>query len=345
MIESSVRRAIKRAQFDPRRSLRNLVDLAVESSSGVTQLPFFARVQDMLASDDHNAYFDLVERVVRDVDLEHIVTFGINLGYEGCTKGAHTIRATELVRGFNVPWALSVELPHEAPFVSHALVATLNEARQLGIHVFLVYAQSDISGALDLAELFPDCAFIIFCQPSFLNSPLARRAEDIPQALISILYVDGVEDACGLLRDHRLPCAVHICYTDEVRGEPSILARLSSAMTLKPCFIFTVPIPGCTASTVHAVSRQVMRIRDSKSYAAIVCDAFADRLLIDQVISDGACACGIDSAGNLMLLDGSLGNPRCNVFSRGLANVLEDLFPKVENPASSSCAAVAPTRF
>src|SRR5699024_10611123 len=115
----------------------------LQFSSGRFQTRLLATAQRMLGN-SKSAYYDLVRHVATHVDHEIITGFGVNLGYNSCTKGARLIRETEVQRGFNIPWALHLfineEKLHAEPEFYPAL---LQESKSLGIYTYLLFAQGD----------------------------------------------------------------------------------------------------------------------------------------------------------------------------------------------------------
>ena len=99
LIGSVVRKAIADAQNSPGRSVRNLVDAGVNFARGKFQKNFLENVQAILQNED-SAYYTLAKDLLLNVDRHILFTLGMNLGYNGCTKGVKIIRDTERKRGF-----------------------------------------------------------------------------------------------------------------------------------------------------------------------------------------------------------------------------------------------------
>lgn len=329
MIESTVRRALSRAGTNPNRTLRSLVDLAVESSSGVVQLPFFTRIQTLLESADHSPYYELVKRVIADVDVEHLITFGINLGYEGCTKGAEALRANERRLGFNIPWAVTVEMPHDTARAA-SLVRLIQEAYELGIRVFPIYAADRPQDALNIASRFSDCAFIVFCRPQAIDSHFVRNVRATQNVLISVHFdhTDAARCACEALRCAHVLFGAHLFYPASEYGNDGIIRSFGSALAAGPHFIFFIARPGCPRELAYAVRDWVETMRMEQRYPVIVSDVFFDRIAIDRAISDDPCSLSIDAEGRPVMFDSVCTNPVCNAYEHGLSSVLADLFPK-----------------
>ena len=105
ILETTISQALRDMARDPARTMRKLVDLGRHFSHGRFQKHFFALAQTMLAHED-SAYYPLMARVAAQVEHQHLKTFGINLGYNGCTNGAKLIRENEARLGFNIPLSL-----------------------------------------------------------------------------------------------------------------------------------------------------------------------------------------------------------------------------------------------
>lgn len=134
LVESTVRRTLKNIQESPERAIRNFIDLGLEFSNGRFQTRLMKITQEMLHN-QNSSYYTLVKNLAASVDPEIITTFGVNLGYDGCTKGAKIIREMESKRHFNIPWSLSLvinedKLEAEPDFYP----SLLQQGVSLGIH-------------------------------------------------------------------------------------------------------------------------------------------------------------------------------------------------------------------
>ena len=94
LIENTVDRALRDMERDAHRSLRNLVDLALTFSKGTFERHFLTLCRSMLENET-SPYYQLLDRALRTCDRQTLKTFGINVGYEACSKGARRIREIE----------------------------------------------------------------------------------------------------------------------------------------------------------------------------------------------------------------------------------------------------------
>ena len=89
-----------------------------------------------MLENETSPYYQLLDRALRTCDRQTLKTFGINVGYEACSKGARRIREIEAAQGFNVPWALTIQAGSQG--LSRLYLQRLvTEGTELGIRVFL----------------------------------------------------------------------------------------------------------------------------------------------------------------------------------------------------------------
>ena len=93
MVRTIVKKAIRDFKTDPERTIRNLVDMALQFSDSAFQQEFYSAAQRLL-SDEKSGYYDLVKDTITRVNEETLLTFSMNLGYNGLYLGAKRIRET-----------------------------------------------------------------------------------------------------------------------------------------------------------------------------------------------------------------------------------------------------------
>lgn len=147
LVESTIRRTLKAMRESPEREARNLVDAGAQFSTGRFQTRLISHAQRMLQN-SKSAYYALVKDVVTYADHDNITTFGVNLGYNSCTKGARLIRETEREKGFNIPWALHLRVSQEKLAGDPGLYPSiLREGTSLGIYTYLLFVRGCQAGA------------------------------------------------------------------------------------------------------------------------------------------------------------------------------------------------------
>lgn len=324
LIESTVRRALLRAD-SPAREARNLIDLGLNFSSGRFQKRLFSIAQAMLC-DEHSAYYTLIRDMLAHVDRDRLLTFGVNLGYEGCTKGARIIRAVEAAEGFNIPWALSLALDAQrCRSAPEAYPAVLDEARALGVHTFLL-ACGDALCFAPLLRAADDCAFALFVRAEQVTDAFLDSLEAAPNALVCVQTGDGDADACARLRARRYPYAVWTRYSET----PAVTGGqwLRHALALHPQFAFLSPAPDCPDARRKDVYEYVLAVRDGQRHPVLLMELQQDLLLIDRFVSDDVCLAAFDEAGRLHSPASAGPGAPCELFRASLREILAAHFPR-----------------
>lgn len=90
LIQTVVRQKLNAIKSDPERSLRNLVDMGLSFAASSEQKRFLQQAQRTL-QDENSAYYRIIYDMALHVDTEHLMGFGMNLGYNSLTAGARTI--------------------------------------------------------------------------------------------------------------------------------------------------------------------------------------------------------------------------------------------------------------
>ena len=338
LIETMVRKGIREIQEDPERSTRNLVDMAIHfSPEGRIERELFGSAQRMLTNED-SAYYTLVSDVVRHMDPERLLTFGMLVGYDGFTLGAREIRKTEAAEGFDIPWTLSMALD-PAAFAARAADyhRVIAQARALGVCTFMLLEEGDALDALTLAAAHPDCAFVVFCAPSAVTQAMMQAMQPLFNVMPAVRMEPGAAAACAALRGAGYIYSVYLPYNAENAGAILSGEAVRSAVALHPLMTLLLPDGACTEATQRAVYQYVIAERERQRARTILWELYSDGLFIDGIISEEPCTAGFDCAGNLMT-----GFPRqiaqTDALAQGeLKTVLRAALKR--NKAKSSCVA------
>ena len=322
-MEATVRRTLKSIQDSPERATRNLVDLGLQFSNGRFQTRLFQQLQRMLRN-EKSAYYDLVKRIVSSVDHDIITTFGVNIGYNSCTKGARLIREIEAEKGFNIPWALNVainesKLAEEPEFYPDLF----QQAAALGIHTFLLFADGDPENVLPFASEETDCAFVLLLHGRQISDSFVEKMKAIKNVMISIYLDQDTGAACKKLRDARLLYAVHSRYLEKDKTQIINGGWLQSVLTYQPAFALLRADSSCPQEVQQEIYQYITDVRDSQCEPVICMDIKQDTLMIDRIISDGECLVGFDENGNLRTHEETYSDPQCNIFHHPLEEILQ----------------------
>lgn len=329
LIETTVRQTLKGLQENPKRSVRNLIDMALQFSQGRFQSGFFATAHTMLEN-ENSAYYTLVQDAASHIETEHLVQFGMNLGYNSCTWGARRIRANEQKLGFNIPWTVmfSIEEAHGPDRLEqyHKMIA---EGENLGIYSWMLFPRG-----ISPRELFPlpgqhpDSAFFLFCPSDTVDDSFVRGAEDLCNLMPVVYFDEAADNACLLLREKELPYSVWSSYADQdiapiVNGE-----LFDTVQHLHPIFTALLPRPNCSSAAHASVCRAVEDARNGQLYATVAWDLYADTCRLDEIISDDSCWAFFDNHGKLYMPGSMRPESSVSLFADGLAAFFRQVYPK-----------------
>lgn len=320
IVEGTVSRALRDMEGDTHRTARNLVDLGMSLARGPFERQFFAKCRQIL-DDDSSPCFEMIRRVLSCFDRQTLLTFGVNVGFEGCSRGAKRIREVESREGFNVPWTIRIAAGEQG--LSRIYVQrVITEAMELGVHVFILedcgLAQSDLRQILTDN---PPCAFGVITHGLWGQDWDLDVLADLHNLL---LCVDGegplALELCHALEDARMPYAAYLCYDDRIQNLDS---RLEAVGALGSPLVLLLG-DGAGPEAQAQVRRRVLESRSSYAYSFVPIDLPGDLLAIDRIISDDPCSLAILSDGGVRTIEGVC---PVDVRRQSLKQVLREVLP------------------
>lgn len=299
IIEATVDKALSEIRADPERTIRKLIDMGQGFAKGPFQKHFFDDAQTMM-SNEESAYYRLLKRVITEVDLEKLRTFGLNLGYNGCTKGANVIRRREAELRFNIPWALSFILDTGDGCTSALeLDRAITQGKELGVYVYLLFYRSNrLEETLRLLDTHDDCAFVLFLNPAYLTPQAINKLQRRQNILLSVTAgQSGTDSTARTLREKRFLFALHTVYHAQDVDVCMTRAHMENVTAYAPLFYFLLAAGDCHAQDIEAMGHRVDEVRNAQRYPVLPIDMMHDMLTIDHVISEDACAVVFDEYG------------------------------------------------
>lgn len=189
LIRTTIKKALADVQRDPKRSVRNLVDLGLNFADGSNQQYFLQITQSYLSS-DNSAYFRLAENIVNEIDHEKLAAYGINFGYNGCTYGARKIRENQARLGCHIPFLLAFNVSSAPDALTvEDISKTIRQGMELGIYIYVLICSSDnYPDLLDMVEQFSECAFVYFVNPRRLTREVISRTSELNNLVTSVRF-------------------------------------------------------------------------------------------------------------------------------------------------------------
>lgn len=299
LIETVVKGALKAIKDSPERGIRNLVDIALQFSKGRFQQNLFSTVQTMLQNES-SAYYELVRDVIFHTDTDRLFTFGMNLGYNGCTIGAQRIRENEKRMNCNIPWAVILQI-HEECLDDRQMKyhEVIQEGEDLGIYVWMLFTMGRPESVLPFAKDHPDSAFCIFCQTSDLTPMFLDEAAELHNVMLIVHYEENALEIYGTLQKMGLLYSAWYQY-GQIDTETIINGDLfDSIQQLKPAFTVLFPEQNSPKVIQDLIIQTVRQIRSEQTYCTLPWELQGDNSLIDTIISGDACSVYFDKNGDL----------------------------------------------
>lgn len=325
IIKTFVKTALKDADESPERCTRNLVDMALHFSKGRFQQEFFEMARTML-NNENSPYYPLIEDTLRHMDKEKLIEFGMNLGYNGCTMGAHIVRKIKRTENINVPWLLFLNIASSGEKLLTNYQPVFDQGKELGIYVYFLYTDDDPVKLLPLIKNNPDCAIILMCRSASVTEDFAEAAEAVNNMLIGVKYDDNTDSACLVLRDHRLLYSVYRMYND--KDSEKILSGSYARFTEEMHCPFTAVATEttCSTQTSENVYKAIVGARVAQKYRTIPIDLVYDSERIGNIISPPSSVIGFKPDGTLYNTDKNGNALTHNIFSESLRDILKDSF-------------------
>lgn len=328
LIETVVKKTLKDIDDSPQRSIRNLVDMALHFSNGRFRRNFFEAAQTMLKN-ENSSYYGLVEDTVHNVDQKKLLQFGMNLGYNGCTEGAKTIREIEAKENYNIPWTISLYLEPDTFFENRQKYQErITQGEKMGIHTWALIPAEQATIFLPLVKEHTDSAFILFCRPREITPSFLDSAAQYDNLMLAVCYEKGATAACELLRRKKLLYSTYLFYTDADERKIISGELLLSTQQLHPVFTILISKMGYSGETRENIYEEIKQMRKEQRFRTVPWEIFYDSNYIDGIISNESCSAGFDANGHLYTCQGKRNKECFCLFQNDLSQILKRAFPK-----------------
>lgn len=330
LIESVIRRTLKNISDSPKRGLRNVIDLALNFASGYFQNNFLKTVQSMLQN-QQSAYYKVAKNAADFVNHDTLCHFGINVGYNSCTKGANLIRQIEKSEHFSIPWFLTFLTDSENWTANKELYHDLIcQGTNLGIYTYLFFTNDLLFDFSSFISAHSNCAFVLFTTPNALTQVWREDLKSLHNIMLSVnVASDSLDTVCSLckkLRAENFLYSVFIEYNDSNKNIILDKSLFQSVMPYFPYFTFLFPDISCSDSTQTEIYNMINLIRSTQEYPSILFDLKYDNMLINHIISNTICTAVFDQNGRLYTDDFS--SPNAFMKTHALKSIFQIVFQK-----------------
>lgn len=326
LVEATVRKTLKEIPESPERTIRNLVDLALNFSNGKFQKEILGHVQELLKN-ENSAYFKMATDIISHVNPDNITTFGLNTGYNSCTKGAKIIREIEKKKGYNIPWSLSFSISSKQ-YQEKVYQELLSQGQELGIFTYLIFLEGNPQFLLPLIRENPACAFVLFTNGEYITKDFLAKTKDLHHLMPAVEADDYAPSACRLLRENQMLYSAFLCYDEKEKQAILSGQILRQLIRLKPVFSFFIPSDDCRKLTEKEIYQYIVNVRNAQQTPTLLMDIKYDNMFIDSIISDDACTAAFDAQGFLHGPSLRKSEHSFNCFKLSLQQIFSLAFPK-----------------
>ena len=322
LIQTMVRQKLNSIKSDPERSLRNLVDMGLSFAANGAQRRFLQQAQHAL-QDESSAYYRIIYDMALHVDTEHLMGFGMNLGYNSLTAGARMIRRLEGECGYDIPWCLSLIIDR-AGYAAHeaSYAALIEQGKKLGIYTYLLLARELPAGLFTLLRGQRDCAFILFTTPDELTGDVIDSMAQLNNVMPAVRFGDGAEELCDAMRHREMLYSVFLSYDREASEKIAADGIVLDIEQLHAPLTFLVAKSAPEENTPSPFYRHLIDVRDDLRVQTIPVELWEDIRHIDGVISPRPSHSMVfDPRGHLIRADGTV-DERLSFFEMPLTNIL-----------------------
>ena len=322
MVNTIVKKAIHDLKTDPDRTVRNLVDMALQFADSRFQQQFYSGAQSLLTN-EKSAYYDLVKNTITQVNEETLLTFGMNVGYNGLYEGSKKIRNME---EHSIPWTISLSITEGKLYDQHH--RTIDQGEKMGIHTWHLFSNHGIYECLTLAQHHPDSAFVIFCNSDEIGWNVLDYADDIRNISIMVSFDKDADVVCDMLRVSGILYGLYYTYSQKDLECIESGELMHEMEQLHPAFSVLKPQFPCQNTLRDRVYQWIVKARMEQEFKTIPWEMYGDMLLVDGVISEQPHWIGFDEYGQLNIDQGVDRTYGLNIFVNELPEILKRAFPK-----------------
>lgn len=290
IIETAINKGIRDMKDDPKRGIRNLVDLASHFASSSFQRNTLKLMQNML-SNLNSPYYDRVSYLVSNVDHDIIKTFGINIGYNSWTCGAKKIRNNKKDYDCNIPWTIIFNLTKEKEdkLTNNNILEIIKGGKYLGIYTYMLFLEN-LDGFEDILKENSDCAFILYLPFNSLTEEKIKKINSYNNTAFSILYEKSMDtinfkNTIELLHKNKSLFGLYSYYNDDNINDILNDEWVHKIVSAKSSFGILIESKNCNKKNASLVKDYVSNSKTNQEHYAFLINLYEDISKINKNIS------------------------------------------------------------
>ena len=158
-------------------------------------------LEEMLANKEGGSY-RLLCHVLSTVNTEHLVTLGMNIGYNSLYAGNHLGITSLEIDG----------LHYESK--SPQYKKQITSGKKSGSYTWLLFMQKNVWKLIPLIQKEKDCAFLLFCPASCLTDKFLDAAKSLKNLMLCIEYSSTSPELFQKLQKRKLLYSVFVRCSD-----------------------------------------------------------------------------------------------------------------------------------
>ncbi|MGH4139085.1 hypothetical protein [Clostridium sp.] len=304
MIETAINKGIRDIECNPKRGVRNLVDLANHFTMGPFQKDVL-NIMEVMLSNSNSPYYNMVSELVNNVDHNTIKTFGINIGYNSWNNGSKKIREGKKLHGYNIPWTIIFNFKNQIgdKISPDEIINIIKQGKRIGIYSYMFFMDS-MDGFSDIVRKNIDCAFILYVPHYKLTEEKMIKIKSYDNIIFSILYdrhtdIQEFKKTIQLLHNNKCLFGIHSYYDD---GNAKDILNNKWVNVLKDfrcVFGFLIQSNKCSIKNAALMHEYVLNSKTNQEHSSFLIDLYKDIARINKIISIESCCLSIKKNGEV----------------------------------------------
>jgi hypothetical protein len=338
IIKIAVENGIRYIEDNPKRGVRNLLDLGEYFASGRFQKVFFELAHEILNNED-SCYYDIIENLVKNTNHRNLTVYGMNIGYNSLTYGANIIREHEKKHGYNVPWTIvfAFEEKNDKHLTGDEILNIINSGKKIGIYSYMILlGKNNIWDILyDVFDKNDDCAFTLFIDPDIINEETVKKI-NIASNICIFVSIDNLDSSnddmvekFNIMRKYKCLYGGYYYYDDSNAENITNGMIACELLSLNLNFAIFIRKTGCSEEVADDICDYILRTRTKINSPVFLIDFYGDYARIDRIISVEPCFLSINSYGQICVSN-ITNETEYNIRCASLENILDHTMPRVK---------------
>ncbi len=338
IIKIAVENGIRYISDNPKRGVRNLLDLGEYFATGRFQKDFFHFAHEIL-NNENSFYYNIIENLVKNTKHETLTGYGIDMGFNSFTYGGGIIREKEKEYGFNIPWTIIFNFEEKK---SNSLSGTeisniINSGKKIGIYSYMILLSKNnlLNSLYDIFEKNNDCAFTLFVDTKLINEETTKNISSMPNICI-LMSIDDYEQSSNIIAEKFDMLNKYRClhggyyYYDDNNAENITDGTISNILQcLNSNFSVCIRKPDCSDKIAKEICDYIYNTRVKINTPVFLIDFYGDCTRIDKIISVESCFLSINSYGQICVPN-IFNETQYNIRNKSLEYILANTMPKVK---------------